>query len=67
VPLIVFLIFINFLGYKGGDDKIKEMPPGQVVLSIGADETLMARANIKPLTVILDERIVHQNFDYSCG
>jgi len=67
VPLIIFFIFINFIGYKGGEDNIKEMPPGQVVLAIGANEKLTSRVDIKPLTEILDERIVHQNFDYSCG
>jgi len=67
VPLIVFFIFINFLGYKGGDEKIKESPPGEVVFAIGANEKLTSRVTIKPLSELLDERIVHQNFDYSCG
>ena len=67
MPLIVFLVFLNFIGYKGGDDKIKEIPEGQAVLAIGMDENHFSRVYIRPHSDILDERIVHQNFDYSCG
>lgn len=67
MPLIVFLVFINFIGYKGGDDIIKEIPEGQSVLAIGADEKIYSRVKIRPHSDILDDRIIHQNFDYSCG
>lgn len=67
MPLIVFLVFINFIGYKGGDDTIKEIPEGQSVLAVGSDEKIYSRVHLRPHSAILDERIIHQNFDFSCG
>lgn len=65
--IVVFLSFLLILGLIGGDDRLKPFPENEFVIPMEFDERIRTTAVLKPHTAILKERIIKQEFDYSCG
>ncbi len=63
----IFIVFLLLFGLVGGEDAAKENPPGELRINPEVSNLLVIRPVVKPLSEILDERIIRQEFDYSCG
>ncbi len=63
----IFLIFLLIIGLIGGEDMAKEAPPGELRINAEIGNLTVIRPVVKPLADILDDRIIRQEFDYSCG
>lgn len=63
----IFFTFLIVVGLIGGIDRAKELPEGEMRISPELNEQVVIRPVITPLSAILEDRIVRQEFDYSCG
>ncbi|MFZ5572854.1 MAG: C39 family peptidase [Thermodesulfobacteriota bacterium] len=63
----IFLIFLLIVGLVGGEDMATETPQGEIRLYPEVNSLTVIRPVVKPLSDILDDRIIRQEFDYSCG
>lgn len=63
----IFFVFLLIAGLVGGEDAMQETPQGEIRLALGPDDTVIARPVVKPLSEFLGDRIIRQEFDYSCG
>lgn len=64
---VIFLSFLLILGLVGGEDRLKPFPENEFVIPMEYDERIRTTAILKPHSEILKERIIKQEFDYSCG
>jgi uncharacterized protein len=64
---VIFITFLMILGLIGGDDRIKPTQEGEFRIHMDAQKWISTPVVYKPHTEILKERIIKQEFDYSCG
>lgn len=64
---VILVSFSMILGLIGGEDRIKEFQEGEIRLALGIEKWNTTPIIIKPHSAILKERIIKQEFDYSCG
>jgi uncharacterized protein len=64
---VIFLSFLLILGLIGGDDRIKPTQMGEFQMHMDYPRWVSTPVVFKPHTEILNERIIKQEFDYSCG
>lgn len=63
----VVFAFMIFAGLVAGFHPFHTPRQGEMNIAVGSDERLRIRHEITPLSEIINECMVKQNFDYSCG
>jgi len=67
VIMVVLAAFAIILSLTAGFYSIKDQPPSEMNLAIGAGATGRIRINVKPFSEIEADHFIKQGFDYSCG